>query len=325
MDNVFKKTTAGDAKNFSFSFIKSEQKEGLTSSYYAIRGAPNNAICPVQVDTNKMGQVVSANAGVLIRDDSSQFPFFSMMFIEIALIEAFEPKSSDAATKSNMNAVFTELNHAESRSPKKSTTIKIVRHGIVWSKNYVNDGKYHGVIFQAERNAASSSPDNLAEPSKNSANQSDIDAIKHYIHSVSVGENEFDSDHVIMMRSLFSVLNSEKPSNKYLNSTIDKCRMDLKYLDLIQSPHLNNSVAQRFINQARRENLFYSNNAEKIMNQFFSIGPNYSLESYLRDSSDEDKKGSGYTLDGLKYTLSALSAEGLNKQQAIAAIQDSVK
>ena len=65
-------------------------------------------------------------------------------------------------------------------------------------------------------------------------------------------------------------------------------------------------------------------NADKILQQFFSIGQNYSLQDYMRDAALEDAKGSGYTQKAITDMRRALESEGIRRGQAYAIMQKAV-
>ena len=68
----------------------------------------------------------------------------------------------------------------------------------------------------------------------------------------------------------------------------------------------------------------YAANADRIIHQFFSIGPNYSITRYMRDASIEDAKGSSYTHRAITDTMGALAAEGLSRSQAMTVMRNSI-
>jgi hypothetical protein len=71
-------------------------------------------------------------------------------------------------------------------------------------------------------------------------------------------------------------------------------------------------------------NRAYAANADKILQQFFSIDQNYSLQDYMRDAALEDAKGSGYTQKAIKDMRRALKSEGIRRGPAYAIMQKAV-
>ena len=153
------------------------------------------------------------------------------------------------------------------------------------------------------------------------ASTQDINAIDGYIHAVTAGENGYDADHATMMHALFSVIGGAHPTNRYLRRLISQTENDLIHLEMLEAPHLSNATAEDFLQSAAIYNQAYAANADKILQQFFSIGQNYSLQSYMRDSALEDAKGSGYTQKAIKDMRMALESEGIHRGQAYAIMQ----
>lgn len=156
------------------------------------------------------------------------------------------------------------------------------------------------------------------------ASTQDVNAISGYIHAVTVGETGYDADHTIMMHAFFSVIRGAHPTNRYLRSLISHTENDLTNLEMLQAPRLSNATAEDFLQNAAIYNQAYAANADKILQQFFSIGQNYSLQDYMRDAALEDAKGSGYTQKAIKDMRGALESEGIRRGQAYAIMQKAV-
>jgi hypothetical protein len=150
------------------------------------------------------------------------------------------------------------------------------------------------------------------------ASTQDISAIDGYIHAVTVGENGYDADHATMMHALFSVVGGAHPTNRYLRSLISQTENDLTKLKMLQAPRLSNATAEDFLQSAAIYTQAYAANADKILQQFFSVGQNYSIQSYMRDSAIEDAKGSGYTQKAIKDMRMSLESEGIRRGQVYA-------
>lgn len=157
-----------------------------------------------------------------------------------------------------------------------------------------------------------------------SAGTVDVQAIQSYLHAIVQKENRYDADHTVMMKTFFSVGDGKTYSNHYLRDLMSNCENDLLNIEMMEAPPLHNATAQDFINQAQTENRAYAANADRIIHQFFSIGPNYSITRYMRDASIEDAKGSSYTHRAITDTMGALAAEGLSRSQVMTVMRDSI-